>query len=93
MPAIHSKGSAGRKRPLVFRVISRQRSTAKLIGLAEDAEAEGRLFSAGEMRLAALADGSPGGPLPDKGFEGVCFPAKVAKGAAGWCRPVALIQD
>lgn len=29
--------------------------------------------------------------LPDTGFEVMCFPVKVARGSAGWCRPVAIV--
>lgn len=31
--------------------------------------------------------------LPDTGFEVICFPVKVARGSAGWCRPVAILAD
>lgn len=30
--------------------------------------------------------------LPDHGFDVMCFPVKVARGSAGWCRPVAIIE-
>jgi len=31
--------------------------------------------------------------LPDHGFQVMCFPVKVERGSAGWCRPVAVIDD
>lgn len=31
--------------------------------------------------------------LPDHGFQVICFPVKVEAGSAGWCRPVAIIED
>ena len=31
--------------------------------------------------------------LPATGFEVICFPVKVEKGSAGWCRPVAIVED
>lgn len=31
--------------------------------------------------------------LPGSGFEVMAFPVKVARGSAGWCRAVALIDD
>jgi kynurenine formamidase len=31
--------------------------------------------------------------LPAHGFEVVALPVKVERGSAGWCRPVALLQD
>jgi len=31
--------------------------------------------------------------LPATGFEVVCFPVKVDRGSAGWCRPVAIVED
>lgn len=30
--------------------------------------------------------------LPATGFDVMCFPVKVAKGSAGWCRPVAVLD-
>lgn len=30
--------------------------------------------------------------LPDFGFEVMCFPVKVARGSAGWCRAVAILN-
>ncbi|AEQ51258.1 cyclase family protein [Pelagibacterium halotolerans] len=30
--------------------------------------------------------------LPGKGFEVMCFPVKVERGSAGWCRPVAILD-
>ena len=31
--------------------------------------------------------------LPGTGFEVIAFPVKVAGGSAGWCRPVAIVED
>lgn len=31
--------------------------------------------------------------LPPFGFKVACFPIKVARGSAGWCRAVAIIED
>ena len=31
--------------------------------------------------------------LPNAGFQVMCFPVKVERGSAGWCRPVAIIED
>lgn len=31
--------------------------------------------------------------LPSTGFDVVAFPVKVARGSAGWCRPVAILRD
>jgi kynurenine formamidase len=31
--------------------------------------------------------------LPGTGFEVICFPVKVKGGSAGWCRPVAVLQN
>ena len=31
--------------------------------------------------------------LPDTGFTVVCFPVKVARASAGWCRAVAILND
>ena len=31
--------------------------------------------------------------LPSTGFEVICFPVKVEKGSAGWCRPVAIVNE
>lgn len=31
--------------------------------------------------------------LPPRGFQVIALPVKVARGSAGWCRPVALIDD
>jgi len=31
--------------------------------------------------------------LPGTGFEVMAFPVKVARGSAGWCRPVAILEE
>lgn len=31
--------------------------------------------------------------LPATGFEVICFPVKIEAASAGWCRPVAIIED
>lgn len=31
--------------------------------------------------------------LPSTGFEVICFPVKVEKGSAGWCHPVANVNE
>jgi len=31
--------------------------------------------------------------LPSTNFDVICFPCKVEKASAGWCRPVAVIED
>jgi len=31
--------------------------------------------------------------LPDHGFEVICFPVNIKDASAGWCRPVAIIEN
>jgi kynurenine formamidase len=31
--------------------------------------------------------------LPATGFDVIALPVKVARGSAGWCRPVALLNN
>lgn len=31
--------------------------------------------------------------LPPDGFEVICFPVKVERASAGWCRAVAVVGD
>lgn len=33
------------------------------------------------------------GSLPPYGFKVACFPVKITGGSAGWCRPVAIIEE
>lgn len=31
--------------------------------------------------------------LPDTDFEVMCYPVRVARGSADWCRPVVMLAD
>ena len=53
----------------------------------------------GDAGVKSLAEACASGALanletlPSTGFEVICFPVKVEKGSAGWCRPVAIVNE